>query len=317
MKEPRMSQPALKPLKSVSAYGEGLGSRLRAQSTTFVCPPPNATVAVTELRSENPEHGMSAPLDREDAFLVGYHLVDYPVHEFFEDGHAAPVTALVIGQTSLYDLKRDPRFKINKAIHGVYFYFPRAALDALADESQAPRIGELHYRPGVGVHDVLMQALVGSLLPAFENPEWVSRLFIAHVVIAVGIHVAKTYGGMKPFDGPVRGGLAPWQERRATEFLAANLDGNVSLNDIARQCGLSISHFSRAFRQSTGLAPHRWLVHRRIEAAKALLRKGALSLSDVALRCGFADQSHLTRTFSGVVGSSPGIWRRQFASDAY
>jgi len=258
---------------------------------------------------------MSAPLACEDAFLVGYHLVDYPVHEFFEAGRAAPVTSLVTGQTTLYDLKRDPRFKINKAIHGVYFYFPRAALDALADESQAPRIGELHYRPGVGVHDVLMQALVGSLLPAFENPERVSRFFIAHVVMAVGIHVAKTYGGMKPLGGPVRGGLAPWQERRATEFLAANLDGNVSLNDIARECGLSISHFSRAFRQSTGMAPHRWLIHRRVDAAKALLRKGRLSLSDVALRCGFADQSHLTRTFSGLVGSSPGNWRRQFASD--
>src|SRR5215468_1916999 len=158
-----MHQPDLKAMKRASAYGEGLGSRLRAQSTTFVCPLPNATVAVTELRSENPEHGMSAPLDREDAFLVGYHLVDYPVHEFFEDGQAAPVTALAAGQTTLYDLKRDPRFNINKAIHGLYFYFPRVALNALADESHATRIGELHYQRGVGVHDVLMKALVGSL----------------------------------------------------------------------------------------------------------------------------------------------------------
>ena len=84
----------------------------------------------------------------------------------------------------------------------------------------------------------------------------------------------------------------------------------VPLKDVARECRLSVSHFSRAFRRTVGVAPHHWLVTRRIEVAKEKLRNTRLSLSDVALACGFADQSHLTRVFTGRVGVSPGAWRR-------
>jgi AraC family transcriptional regulator len=135
-------------------------------------------------------------------------------------------------------------------------------------------------------------------------------LFVDHVSLAVGVHVASTYGGMRPVSRPVRGGLAPWQERHAKEILCANLDGDVPLKEVARECRLSVSHFSRAFRRTMGVAPHHWLLTRRIEVAKEKLRDRGLSLSDVALACGFADQSHLTRVFTGMIGVSPGAWRR-------
>jgi AraC family transcriptional regulator len=115
---------------------------------------------------------------------------------------------------------------------------------------------------------------------------------------------------MRSLARPVRGGLAPWQVRRAKEILCANLDGRVPLQEVARECRLSVSHFSRAFRRSMGAAPHNWLLTRRVEAAKEKLRDDRLSLLDVALVCGFADQSHLTRVFTRIVGVSPGAWRR-------
>jgi transcriptional regulator GlxA family with amidase domain len=67
---------------------------------------------------------------------------------------------------------------------------------------------------------------------------------------------------------------------------------------------------ARAFRQSTGVPPHRWLLDRRVKRAKELLPNSSLSLSDVALACGFGDQSHFTRTFTAAVRLSPGVWRR-------
>ena len=84
----------------------------------------------------------------------------------------------------------------------------------------------------------------------------------------------------------------------------------VCRSEVARECRLSVSHFSRAFRRSMGVAPHNWLLTRRVEAAKEKLRDDRLSLLDVALVCGFADQSHLTRVFTRIVGVSPGAWRR-------
>jgi len=119
-----------------------------------------------------------------------------------------------------------------------------------------------------------------------------------------------TPGGMRASTPPMRGGLAPWQLRRSTELLTANLDGSVTLQSLADACRLSTGHFIRAFRTSTGLAPFQWLAHRRVDAAKVLIRQRRASLGEIALACGFADQSHFTRIFSRIVGTSPGAWRR-------
>jgi AraC-like DNA-binding protein len=92
-------------------------------------------------------------------------------------------------------------------------------------------------------------------------------------------------------------------------MIAANLDG-VPVKELARECRLSTAHFSRAFRRSVGVAPHKWLIEQRIVLSKKKLRDDRLSLTDVALECGFTDQSHLTRLFNRIVGVSPGAWRR-------
>ena len=184
------------------------------------------------------------------------------------------------------------------------------AIFPIANIGTAPRIGDLNYKPGVGVNDATISSRGSTILPALSHADQANRLFVDHVTLAAGIHLASTYGGLRPVVRPVRGGLAPWQERRAQEVLSANLDGSVPLKDVARECRLSASHFSRAFRRTMGVAPHNWLLTRRIEVAKEKLRNTRLSLAEVALVCGFADQSHLTRVFTGMVGVSPGAWRR-------
>jgi AraC family transcriptional regulator len=92
--------------------------------------------------------------------------------------------------------------------------------------------------------------------------------------------------------------------------MAANLDGDVSLTQLAAASRLSASYFTRAFRRSTGVPSHRWLMQRRIDKAKDLLRNSGQSLNEIALACGFADQSHFTTVFTRMVGASPGAWRR-------
>jgi len=297
-------------MEESSAHGLAFGDRLRAQAVSFARALRNTNIAVTEVRADDPPHGLSAPLTREDAFLVAVMRRDYPAHEYFEDGRIAGVTSLKTGQTVLYDVKRGPQFYINSPFHSVHFYFPRSALNCIADDTGATRIDELRYEPGAGIDDAVMRGLVGSLMPAFERPDQASRLFVEHVVLAVGIHAAKAYGGMLPAITQLRGGLAPWQVKRAEDSLAANLGGDVSLADLANDCGLSASHFSRAFRQSTGLSPHQWLLQRRVDQAKGLLADRRLSLSEIALACGFSDQSHFSRVFSRLTGNSPGSWRR-------
>jgi AraC family transcriptional regulator len=85
----------------------------------------------------------------------------------------------------------------------------------------------------------------------------------------------------------------------------------VRLGELSAIVGLSQSQFGRAFKASTGLSPHQWQLNARITKAQELLLSGALSLSEVALITGFAEQSHFTRVFKSVTGTSPAVWRRE------
>jgi len=89
------------------------------------------------------------------------------------------------------------------------------------------------------------------------------------------------------------------------------LDGELKLETLADECGLSVSHFARSFRRSFGTSAHRYLILKRIEIAKALLSETNYSLVDVAAQTGFSDQAAFTRTFSNVVGVTPAKWRRE------
>ncbi|MDH0293477.1 helix-turn-helix transcriptional regulator [Pseudomonas sp. GD04087] len=114
------------------------------------------------------------------------------------------------------------------------------------------------------------------------------------------------------YDAPSEGerlALAPWQERKAKEILAGCLLSRLYIADVAEQCGLSRSHFSRAFKQATGLAPREWALRLRIERARELLANGAAPISQVSQECGFADQSHFCRSFRKLVGCTPKRWR--------
>src|SRR6266853_2247065 len=292
-------------------YGQRLAERLRAEQAHAIVTRllRTADMAVTETRCDDPVLGLSHSIQREDSYLVALTLRDFPNRQYWEDGRQMPVCDLRTGQVDFHDLKRDPVALLDKPYHDLFIYLPRSALEPIADDADAPRIGDLNHEP-VAIDDTTISSLGRAILPALSHPDQASQLFVDHVLLAIGVHVAQTYGGMRALPRPARGGLAPWQVRRAREILCAHLDGHVPLKEVALECRLSVSHFSRAFRRSMGVAPHNWLLSRRVEVAKEKLRDGRLTLLDVALTCGFADQSHLTRVFTLMVGASPGAWRR-------
>ncbi len=297
------------------SYGEAFGKRLKAQATAFTSRAlPRSTIAVTELNYESPEFILSTAPIVEDAFLVAVHLKRFERYEYWENDKAAPVSTLMPGETIIYDVKRKPTFHLNSSFHSVHFYLPMSALDAIADEADAVRIQELRYRPAVSRADPVLRNIAHTLLPLFRDPAQVNRLFMDHLMLAVGHHAATTYGGMLPISRPVLGGLTLSQERRVKAFMVENLSEDLPLAVLAKECGLSMSRFSKAFRRSVGSPPHKWFIQQRITLAKTLLRTGTMSLTDVASSCGFADQSHFTRYFSAAVGVSPGLWRRAVRS---
>jgi hypothetical protein len=267
------------------AYGRRLGEHFGLEDAPVLISKTlrKAEIAVTQIYGNTSDPVATTPIPAEDAYLLGLQVRGCEAHELWFDQRALGARPFRGGQTLFYDLKRDPRSETRCPFHALMFYLPRSALSMLAEQADASAIEELRADPGVPYDDDQIQNLGFSLLAAFERPERVSRLFVDHVTMGIGFHVAHRYGGMRARVRPTQGGLAGWQERRVKDLLAADLTGETPLQEIAAACGVSVSHLSRAFRQSTGIAPHQWLLQRRVEHAKALLRDEKKSLADTAL----------------------------------
>jgi AraC family transcriptional regulator len=187
----------------------------------------------------------------------------------------------------------------------------RATLDAFADEAGVPRRTALACTPGTV--DPVIGGMACTLAGALrESPESTALYFAPLVRAVIGrVLTAHVRDGSSEARGS--GALAPWQERKAKALLAARMATDISVTEVARECRLSRSHFCKAFKQTTGQSPYAWLTRYRITTAQSLLRSTSQPLADIALACGFGDQSHLTRMFSRVVGTPPGSWRRTLA----
>jgi transcriptional regulator of acetoin/glycerol metabolism/AraC-like DNA-binding protein len=109
---------------------------------------------------------------------------------------------------------------------------------------------------------------------------------------------------------PPRGGLSAGALRRVCEFVESHLEDNISLDALAAQAHLSVYHFARAFRHSTGVSPHRYVLEQRVKRAQQLLVQTDLSLASIASALGFSDQGHFSRQFHGLVGTTPSSYRK-------
>lgn len=248
------------------------------------------------------------PLPVEDAFLVSVEIASGGSRRVCRGGATLQQGLRREGAVAIDDLAESASAYVCSPFHSVLFHLPRATIDSFADEMALPRAG--HLACETGTVDPVLASLGHAILPALLAPQQTSTLYLDHLTLALKAHVLHAYGGARPAAAAPPHGLAAWQERRAKSFLVEHLAGDVSLADVARECSLSRSHFSRAFKASTGQTPHAWLVDQRIDAAKRLLRTRELPIAEIAAACGFSDQSHLTRVFSARTGTSPARWRR-------
>ena len=136
-----------------------------------------------------------------------------------------------------------------------------------------------------------------------------TRLFTDMVARALALHVLRTYSAGAVPAAAEPGVLIGWRLRRAIDYMHAHMAEDVSLVRLAREAGLSPSHFARAFRAATSEPPHRYLNRLRIDMAKHLLEQTRLPLIDIGLRCGFAQASHFSNTFRKATGLSPSAYR--------
>src|SRR6202451_2120159 len=292
------------------AYGERMAKYLHLNE-----PPIHATLgsgrselAVTRLHAPDGLSDLTSPIPLQKAFSIHLHLRANCGGRLWLSGKLVPTGKRPSGGVTILDLEQEPVAFFPNPIDVVQFYIPRAALDEFAYENRTPIVNTLIW-PHCGM-DTSLKHLGMTVLSSLQRSQPAPKIFLDYIGQAILAHATQVYGGSTSSPGTVRGQLAPWQARRAKEFLNANLSGDVSLASVAAACDLSVSHFAHAFRRTFGRPPHRWLMECRIDAVKNLLLTSRLTVAEVASFCGFADQSALNRSFKRIQGESPGEWRK-------
>jgi AraC family transcriptional regulator len=278
---------------------------------------PTANVRLSELASFSfgrlqSSEGLveiAQPLVGERGYIIVLQLKTIPFIEQFLGGKRVSSGSYPVGAVSAIDLQNEPACFLPNPFDALVLYVMQTALDEIAYDHQLPRVEQLTWPHGTV--DPVVHHLGQSLLSSLDHPTHTSKLFLDHILHALNCHFVCSYNAAAKSIPPLRGGLAPWQMRRATELLDTHIDGNIALREVAEACGLSLGHFARAFAKSFRKPPYRWLIERRVERAKHFMINSHLPLADIAPLCGFADQSALTRSFKRIQGISPGIWRRR------
>ncbi|MFI7006314.1 helix-turn-helix domain-containing protein [Streptomyces sp. NPDC050145] len=176
-------------------------------------------------------------------------------------------------------------------------------LEKLAAEAGLP--GSLEITPSFRLSDPFLAMMVERLVLEYEQPGPADLLYAQSLVQAVAAHVIKVSAARGGPDPGPSAALPPRRLAHVLDYVHTHLGEPITLDTLARLAGVSPSHFSRVFRASTGHSPHQYLLRKRLDRARAALLDTDTPIAVIAEACGFADQSHLTRTMRRHLGLTP------------
>ena len=180
----------------------------------------------------------------------------------------------------------------------------RSACDGMASAVElrsAPKLDDARV-------SALVAAVNAERLAGFPS----GRLFLDSVERALAVALVNNHAVWHRSIRVYRGGLSPARLRRVTEWVHAEIENDLSLNEMAETAGLSTAYFSQMFRKTTGESPHQFVLRHRVERAKELLRTSEVRVLDVAIACGFKSQQHFARIFRRMCGASPTEYRLEW-----
>ena len=295
-------------------YGKRMAQHLglTPSASLVLSPSSGRKLVLTHLRAPNGIAGPTKRIAPEKSHILTVHLQRPGLVKGWGswiDGRFRAINFWDLGGIDIVDLQANPIALRESAFETIHIYIPHSTLQSHAESSEAPAVPALRAQPGKSDEIILRWAK--SLLPFLGQQYVLPTLATDELVLMFCSYLTKTYGNLEKDESRGSGGLALWQKRRASQMIHEHLNGDLTLTDLASECGLSASHFARAFKRSFGMPAHRYLTEKRVEMAKNLLLYGNLPLLTIALECGFADQSAFNRSFRSLIGVSPGAWQRE------
>lgn len=192
----------------------------------------------------------------------------------------------------------------------LHLYLRQMSVAQVAEQAFGVEPGRVRLLPRFAVSDPLLEQLALAVMRAMRERPPGHALYVDCLAQAVAAHLVQHHSTLtRPPGVPKPDGLVDWRLRRLADYIEAELAGDVSLDAMAGQVGLSPLYLARTFKRAFGRPPHTYVTERRIERAKRLLLSTDLPIAEVALATGFADQSHFTEAFRKLVGTPPGRYR--------
>ncbi len=191
-------------------------------------------------------------------------------------------------------------------------YLRRSIYQDVVGEMYGCDVSGAEVVPRFAFLDPLLEQLAITITTALRDDTIEDGLYVDTLAHLIAAHLARRYSvRSRALHGAVPGVASGPRMRRLIEFVEENLDRDLSLAAMAREVGISPLYLPRAFRSAIGQSPHQYVLARRIERARELLRDTDLSIADVALSAGFSSQSHLSHWFVRLVGVSPAAYRKE------
>lgn len=163
--------------------------------------------------------------------------------------------------------------------------------------------------PALQPYDPLLNHIALVLRAVIESKDRAGRLYAESLVDALVAHFLRRYGTAPHPLHEVTGGLSPYKLQRTTAYIKDHLEQALSLTTLAAVGETSPAHFARLFKHTTGCSPHQYVIRCRMDQAKQLLAETDISLSEIGLQVGCADQSHFTALFHKHVAMTPRAYR--------
>jgi len=176
------------------------------------------------------------------------------------------------------------------------------ALVSSTAEALALPSGHADLAPRLGARDPLVEHVVRAIAAELEAPAPAGRIYADSLAVALTTRLLQNFAAI---GAAGRQTLSKPQVRRIVEFVEANLDGELSLEQLAEVAGMSIPHLTTLFRRTMGQSAHSYVMERRVQRARTLLLERRLTIAEVALETGFAHQSHLARWMRRLLGVTP------------
>jgi AraC family transcriptional regulator len=203
------------------------------------------------------------------------------------------------------------RVQLEASVRTIHLYIRSSVVEEVAASLGYDEPGTVHIAPRLGETDELLEQLALEVGRAATSQTTSAQLYIDHLALAIAARLIRI-NSPDAFSGVASGiqGLTAAQLKRAKDYIETHLNEVIRLLSLSEASGLSVSHFTRRFKVATGLSPHQFVLSRRVERAKRLLKHTNEAIAQIALCCGFSHQEHLTHTFKRFTGNTPGRYRQ-------